>query len=99
MTDIDVRDIAALRQQGDLGEFLRQARETEAAANAARKRLVYRHPDLIDKLRLLGQDPWNGRIPPAEWSGAINTSPIRVALLAIVTEAEQRAAGQQQAAA
>lgn len=99
MTDIDVRDITALRQQGDLGEFLKQARETEAAANARRKRLVYRHADLVDQLRLLGQDPWNGRIPPAEWGGAINTSPIRARLLAIVTEAEQRTAGQQQAAA
>jgi hypothetical protein len=99
VTDFDVRDIAALRQQGDLGEFLRQARATEAADNAARKRLVYRHTDLVDKLRLLGQDPWNGRIPPAEWSGAINTSPIRARLLAIVTEAEQRTAGTQEDAA
>lgn len=90
MTDIDVRDIAALRQQGDLGEYLRQAREQEAAANAARKQLVYRHTDLADRLRLLGQHPWNGRIPPTEWSGAINTSPIRAELIAIVTEAEQR---------
>lgn len=99
MTDFDVRDIAALRQQGDLGEYLRQTREQEAATNATRKRLVYRHTDLVDQLRLIGQDPWNGRIPPAEWSGAINTSPIRAALLAIVTEAEQRAASQQQAVA
>lgn len=90
MTDIDPRDIAAMRAQGDLGDYLRQARETEAAANAARKRLVYRHPDLVDRLRLIGQDPWNGRIPPREWGGAINTSPIRVELLAIVDEAEQR---------
>lgn len=99
MTDFDIRDIAALRAQGDLGEFLRQARETEAAVNAQRKRLVYRHTDLIDQLRLIGQDPWNGRIPPAEWGGAINTSPIRAALLAIVTEAEQRAAASLQGAA
>lgn len=98
MTDIDVRDIAALRAQGDLGEYLRQAREQEAATNAARKRLVYRHTDLVDQLRLIGQDPWNGRIPPPEWGGSLNTSPIRAQLLAIVTEAEKRA-GQQQAAA
>ncbi|MFF8839602.1 hypothetical protein [Streptomyces sp. NPDC015130] len=98
MTDVDVRDIAALRQQGDLGKFLRQTRNDEAATNAARKRLVYRHTDLVDQLRLIGQDPWNGRIPPREWSGAINTSPIRAQLLAIVAEAEQRA-GHQQAAA
>ena len=90
MTDIDVRDIAALRAQGDLGEFLRQAREAEAAVNTARKRLVHRHTDLVDRLRLLGQDPWNGRIPPPEWGGATNTSPIRAELLAIVAEAEQR---------
>jgi hypothetical protein len=96
VTDVDVRDIAALRQQGDLGEFLKQARETEAAANANRKRLVYRHPDLVDRLRLLGQDPWNGRIPPLEWNGAINTSPIRAALIDIAAEAEQRAASGQQ---
>ena len=98
MTDVDVRDIAALRAQGDLGEFLRQTREQETAANAARKRLVYRHTDLVDQLRLIGQDPWNGRIPPPEWGGVINTSPIRAALLVIVAEAEQRA-GHQQAAA
>lgn len=90
MSDIDIRDIAAMRKQGDLGEFLRQQREQEAATNAARKQLVYRHTDLADRLRLIGQHPWNGRIPPAEWGGAINTSPIRAALLAIVTEAEQR---------
>ncbi|MFC9700885.1 hypothetical protein ACFTWD_09360 [Streptomyces sp. NPDC056943] len=99
MTDIDVRDIAALRQQGDLGEFLRQARTDEARANAARKQLVYRHADLADKLALLGQTPWNGRIPPAEWGGAINTTPVRAALIAIVTEAEQRGAEARQAAA
>ncbi|MFF5421769.1 hypothetical protein [Streptomyces misionensis] len=98
MTDIDVRDIAALRQQGDLGEFLRQTRNDEARANSRRKQLVYRHTDLVDQLRLIGQDPWNGRIPPPEWGGAINTSPIRAALLAIVDEAEKRA-GHQQAAA
>ncbi|GGT43547.1 hypothetical protein [Streptomyces purpureus] len=90
MTDIDTRDITALRQQGDLGNYLRQAREQEAKTNAEHKRLVYRHPNLIDRLRVLGQDPWNGRIPPAEWGGAINTSPIRAALIEIVTEAEQR---------
>lgn len=90
MTDIDIRDIAAMRKQGDLGDYLRQARETEAAANAARKKLVYRHADLVDRLRLLGQDPWNGRIPPREWGGAINTSPIRSELLAITAEAEHR---------
>lgn len=99
MTDVDVRDIAALRQQGDLGEYLRQARETEAATNARRKQLVYRHTDLADRLRLLGQHPWNGRIPPAEWGGAINTSPIRAELLAIVAEAEQRAATNTRSAA
>ena len=98
MTDIDPRDIAAMRAQGDLGDYLRQTREQEAATNAARKRLVYRHTDLVDQLRLIGQEPWNGRIPPTEWGGAINTSPVRAALLAIVTEAEQRT-GQQQAAA
>lgn len=99
MTDIDVRDITALRAQGDLGDYLRQARETEAATNAQRKRLVYRHPDLVDQLRLIGQDPWNGRIPPAQWSGAINTSPVRAQLLVIVAEAEKRTGHQQQAAA
>lgn len=90
MTDIDVRDIAAMRAQGDLGDYLRQTREQEAATNAARKRLVYRHTDLVDQLRLIGQDPWNGRIPPPEWGGSLNTSPVRAALLAIVTEAEKR---------
>lgn len=91
MTDIDPRDIAAMRKQGDLGEYLRQAREQEAQANAKRKQLVYRHADLVDKIKLLGQDPWNGRIPPAEWGGVINTSPYRTQLAAIVNEAEKRA--------
>ena len=98
MTDIDPRDIAALRQQGDLGEFLRQTRNDEARANSRRKQLVYRHTDLVDQLKLIGQDPWNGRIPPREWGGAINTSPIRAALLAIVDEAEQRASTTRSAA-
>ena len=98
MTDIDVRDITAMRQQGSLGDYLRHTREQEAITNTQRKRLVYRHTDLVDQLRLIGQDPWNGRIPPPEWGGSLNTSPIRAQLLAIVTEAEKRA-GQQQAAA
>ncbi|MEU2510202.1 hypothetical protein ABZ621_36690 [Streptomyces sp. NPDC007863] len=99
MTDADVRDIAAMRQQGSLGDYLRHTREQEAIANAQRKRLVYRHTDLVDQLKLIGQDPWNGRIPPAQWGGAINTSPIRAALLAIVDEAEQRSAAGTQAVA
>ncbi|MGA4941743.1 hypothetical protein [Streptomyces cinereoruber] len=99
MTDIDVRDVAAMRRQGDFAQYLQQARADEARANAARKTLVYRHTDLVDQLRLLGQDPWNGRIPPTEWGGAINTSSIRARLLAIVTEAEQRSAGAAGAAA
>ena len=99
MTDIDARDITAMRQQGSLGDYLRHTREQEAIANTQRKRLVYRHTDLVDQLRLIGQDPWNGRIPPTEWGGSLNTSPVRAALLAIVAEAEKRTAGQQQAAA
>ena len=90
MTDIDVRDITAMRQQGSLGDYLRHTREQEAITNTQRKRLVYRHTDLVDQLRLIGQDPWNGRIPPPEWGGSLNTSPIRAQLLAIVAEAEQR---------
>lgn len=90
MTDIDINDITAMRRQGDLGSYLRQAVATEAAANADRKRLVYRHPDLIERLQVLGQHPWNGRIPPEEWGGTTNRSPIRAELLAIVAEAEQR---------
>ncbi|MER7908258.1 hypothetical protein [Streptomyces sp. NPDC096068] len=99
MTDLDVRDVAAMRRQGDFAQYLQQARADEARANARRKQLVYRHADLVDQLRLLGQDPWNGRIPPAEWGGAINTSPVRAALIAIVAEAEQRSADTAGAAA
>lgn len=96
------QDVRALRQQGDLARLIKQARRDAAAENQRRRALVLRHPDLAAKLtqapiNCSHSEAWSGYVPPAhdaETVGGgrpINTSPIRAALAAIVTEAERRA--------
>lgn len=88
-------DIAALRKQGDLKSYLVRQREQAHTDAAARRALVLRNPDVAARLcapplSYASPEQWNGFIPPATLSsGAINTTPVRTALLALVTEAEQ----------
>ncbi|MFF4943704.1 hypothetical protein [Streptomyces rubiginosohelvolus] len=102
---ITEQDIADLRKQGDLKEFLKQTRAAARAENQRRRALVLRHPDLAEQLteaphRFSTPAAWSGYIPPAtDCTGALNTTPVRPALLALVAEAERRAANERTAAA
>lgn len=100
LSEDDVRD---LRRQGDLTRLIKQAQAAGRAENARRRALVLKYPDLAARLcepplRHTTPEHWTGYVPPAydaiALGGAqpINTSPVRAALVAIVTEAEQRAA-------
>lgn len=80
-------DISAMRQQGDLRDFLRQAVTDAAAENKRRRTLVARYPDLRERMHAL---PGH-----AKWSGSVGGNR---ATAAIVAEAEARATGQEQAA-
>jgi len=96
-------DISAIRAEGDFKRLWNETLRTERAKDDARKRLVLQYDDLAVALKqahgLSSPDKWNGRIPPELLpSGARNPSPIRAALLAIVAEAERRAATKTQAA-
>jgi hypothetical protein len=98
------QDVAELRKnKGDLIRLIKQARTNALAENARRRTLVLRHPDLAARLteppiRHTTPEHWTGYVPPASdapsLGGAepINHSPARAALVAIVAEAEQRAA-------
>jgi hypothetical protein len=106
LSEDDVRD---LRRQGDLVRLMKQARANALAENARRRALVLRHPDLAARLteppiRHTTPEHWTGYIPPAydapTLGGAapINHSPARAALVALVAEAERRAATERKAA-
>ncbi|WP_327333687.1 hypothetical protein [Streptomyces anulatus] len=81
-------DVRAMRQQGDLLRHIKDASREARAENARRRKLVARYPDLNEQMHEL---PGHAR-----WSGSVGGNK-RTA--AIVAEAEQRAAGEQQAAA
>ena len=76
-----------------------------ATRNKHRRAAVLAHPDLAAKLteqplNFARPDQWTGFIPPATTADhAINPSPVRAALVAIVAEAERRARQQRGAAA
>ena len=100
ISEADVRD---LRRQGDLLRLIKQARAAARSEDARRRALVLKYPDLAQKLTEppIGHtlpEHWTGYIPPAydpeTYGGGrpINTAPCRPALLALVAEAEQRAA-------
>jgi hypothetical protein len=96
-------DVKAIRAQGDFKRMWKNAQQAAIAEDDARKALVLRHPDLAQALvdaRIVSEPrQWNGRIPPELLAtGQINRSPIRRATLAIVAEAERRAAAKTQAA-
>lgn len=93
-------DVRAMRQQKDLAAYIKEVGRERAVECARRKTLVHRYPDLLARLeKIPGQLHWKGFIAPAEWGGKINTCPIRAQIVAIVDEAEQRAAGKQEEAA
>jgi hypothetical protein len=96
--ELTAEDIRLLRQQGDLGQTLRELVKQAAAADQSRKALVLRHEDLAERLTrppigFARPDCWTGYLAPELLpSGDRNTSPIRAALVAIVAEAERRQA-------
>lgn len=103
--NLSEQDVRELRRQGDLLTLIKQARAAAAAENKRRRALVLRHPDLAARLcqpplRHTTPEHWTGYIPPAYDAVAlggtqpINTSPARAALVALVAEAEQRAAAE-----
>lgn len=93
MSDLTEADVTAMRQQKDLAAFIKQAGREAAARCAARRALITRHPDLAEQVaRILGHPHWNGYVAPErDATGRLNDSPIRRRLVAVLTEAEQRA--------
>lgn len=95
---ITLADARALMAENDAGRFIKTQMAEAQRAAAYRRGLVLRHPDLAEQLtkRPIGYarpEIWNGYIPPAtDCTGAINTAACRPVLLALVAEAEQRAA-------
>lgn len=89
-------DVRALRQQNDLSTFLKDQRRAAATRNTHRRGLVLRQPDLAAKLtepplKYARPEQWTGFIPPATTcTGALNPTPVRPVLLALVAEAEHR---------
>jgi hypothetical protein len=94
--NISEEDVHALREQKDLGRFIKDQKRAAMTRNAHRRALVLSYNDLAAKLtdqpmKYSEPDKWTGFIPPSTTcTGALNTSPIRPALLALVHEAEQR---------
>jgi hypothetical protein len=96
MTDISEDDIRALRQQNDLTAFIKDQTRAAATRNTRRRATVLAHPDIAAKLteppmKFATPENWTGFVPPATLaSGAINTSPVRPALLDLLHQAETR---------
>lgn len=95
MRPIEIEDVRALLQEGGLREVIAVACREVADANAYRRALILRHPDLAVKLtkqplNFTAPEFWNGSLPPEMWNQVRNDSPRRPALLALVAEAEKR---------
>lgn len=74
----------------------RRGVEIDVTTNADRKRAVFAHPDLVERLlehpiSYKFPSQWTGFIPPEMWQGVPNNSPRRAALVAIYEEALARA--------
>jgi hypothetical protein len=97
-TPVTEYDIRQLKADGDLNAYLHQAIAAARAIRDRQRALVLRHHDLADRLTqppisFARPDCWTGYIQPEHLAtGQPNRSPIRTALLEIVTEAEQRRA-------
>lgn len=89
-------DIRGLKADGELGKFIKFHMAAAQRDAAHRRGLVLRYPDLAAKLterpiNFTAPEKWNGYIPPTtDCTGAMNTTPCRPALLALVAEAERR---------
>jgi hypothetical protein len=98
MTELIEQDIRELRQQGDLGAYLRDLILAARTEQEQTRALVLAQPDLADRLTkppisFARPDCWTGYIAPERLhTGQPNLSPIRAALIGIVTEAQQRRA-------
>jgi hypothetical protein len=93
---LSIADITALRADGDLLTALKQSLAQARAVSKRRRELVFRHPDLVQRLAQIPgnaiPEAWNGYIPPEIWNQVPNPSRERVALLELVAEAERRCA-------
>lgn len=92
---LSLDDTRAMREDGDLGAFIKAHMQDARRVAAHRRALILKHPDLAARLtdkpfRFSRPECWNGFIPPATWNQAINTDPSRRALLELVAEAERR---------
>lgn len=90
---VNESDVRAMRQQGDLAEFIRAGMAEGKRNAAARRALILRHPDIAAKLLLPPlnykfPEQWAGAMPPENWGGSLNNAPERRAILALVEEAE-----------
>lgn len=95
MKRLDLDDVRALIAESGLREVIDAACRETTEASAARKALILRHDDLAARLtkqplNYSHPDKWNGSMPPEMFNQVRNDSPIRVALLALVAEAEKR---------
>lgn len=94
---LSLADARALMAENDVGRYIKHGMAEARRAAAYRRSLVLRHSDLAARLtqppiRFSSPEKWNGYIPPAtDCAGAMNTTPSRPALLALVAEAERRA--------
>lgn len=105
MTDpLTFADARTLAQQGDIGRFIKHHMTEARRAASHRRGLILRYPDLAAKLaerpiNFTSPEMWNGFIPPAtDCTGAMNTTPCRPALLALLAEAERRLSQPKEAA-
>lgn len=97
-TQVNEYDIRLLRADGDLAAYLHQAIAAARALCDRRRAMVLAQYDLAERLtqppiNSARPDCWNGYVAPERLeTGQLNPSPIRAALLGIVTEAQQRRA-------
>ena len=95
MKPIEYDDVRALLKEGGLREVIAASCRAVDDANAARRALILRHPDIATRLtkqplNFTAPEYWNGSLPPELWNQVRNDSPRRPALLEMVAEAEKR---------
>jgi len=88
-------------------QILRDAANAARRQTAEQHKLIMRYPDIRARLchsplRFKTPEQWHGYIPPAydrereDGTTPLNTSPYRVALMALLEEAAERADAEQQ---
>lgn len=95
MRFVDETDVAAMRKEGDLVDFIKLGLRQGRTQAAQRRALILRHPDLAQKLteqpiNCPTPELWDGALPPEMWREERNDSPRRPAILALITEATRR---------